>query len=83
MKKQRRTFLVLLLLFTLFLSIPVFAEGNEKADFGWISILPPLVAIVLAFVTEQVLLSLFIGIFLGSTMLNGWNPFFWIIKIYG
>lgn len=80
MKKQRRTFLVLLLLFTLFLSIPVFAEGNEKADFGWISILPPLVAIVLAFVTEQVLLSLFIGIFLGSTMLNGWNPFFGLLR---
>ncbi len=36
--------------------------------------MPPLLAIVLAFVTEQVLLSLFLGIFLGATMLNGWNP---------
>ena len=69
---------VLLVLFTLILvlAVPAFAESENgtEANFGWISILPPLLAIVLAFVTEQVLLSLFLGIFLGATMLNGWNP---------
>ncbi|MBD3287831.1 sodium:solute symporter, partial [candidate division KSB1 bacterium] len=40
----------------------------------WISILPPLVAITLAIITRQVYPSLFLGIFLGWTALNGWNP---------
>ena len=40
----------------------------------WISVLPPLVAIVLAIRTKQVYPSLFIGIWLGWTALAGWNP---------
>ncbi len=76
---NRKLFLILLFMLTLSLSAPVFAEGN-KGDFGWVSILPPLVAIVLAFVTEQVLLSLFIGVFLGATMLNNWNPFYGLLR---
>ncbi len=38
------------------------------------SVLPPLVAIVLCFVTKNVLLSLFLGIFTGGLLLNGFNP---------
>ncbi|GMG96104.1 Na+/H+ antiporter NhaC family protein [Tepidimicrobium xylanilyticum] len=64
------TALLLILIFTL----PVFAEENSE-HFGWISILPPALAIILAFVTKQVLISLFLGTFVGATMLNGWNPF--------
>lgn len=44
------------------------------ADYGWLSILPPITAIVLALVTRQVYLSLFTGILLGATMLATWNP---------
>ncbi|HEX2168649.1 MAG TPA: Na+/H+ antiporter NhaC family protein [Longimicrobiales bacterium] len=40
----------------------------------WISVLPPLLAIVLAIVTRQVYLSLAAGIWLGWTILVGWNP---------
>lgn len=71
---NKKTFLSVLIILVFILTIPVFAENNEELDFGWLSILPPLVAIVLAFVTKQVLLSLFLGVFLGATMLNGWNP---------
>ncbi len=35
---------------------------------GWISILPPLIAIVLAFVTKEVYSSLFIGVFSGMAI---------------
>jgi len=42
--------------------------------YGWISILPPLLAIALAIKTRQVYPSLFIGIWLGWTALNKWNP---------
>ncbi|MFN4224543.1 MAG: Na+/H+ antiporter NhaC family protein [Fervidobacterium nodosum] len=38
------------------------------------SILPPLVAIVLSFITKNVLLSLFLGIFTGGLLLSSFNP---------
>ena len=40
----------------------------------WISVLPPLLAIALAIVTRQVYLSLASGIWLGWTIMAGWNP---------
>lgn len=43
-------------------------------DFGWLSILPPLVAITLAIVTREVLVSLALGIFTGALILTGGNP---------
>lgn len=43
--------------------------------FGIFSLLPPLIAIVLAFATRQVLPSLFASIWVGAMMLHGGNPF--------
>jgi tetracycline resistance efflux pump len=40
----------------------------------WVAVLPPLLAIVLAIATRQVYLSLAAGIWLGWTILEGWNP---------
>ncbi len=40
---------------------------------GWLSVLPPVIAIVLAIWTKQVFPSLFVGIWLGWTILDG-NP---------
>ncbi len=42
--------------------------------YGWLSLLPPLLAIGLAIKTRQVFISLGAGIWLGWTVLNGWNP---------
>ena len=44
------------------------------SDPNWSSVLPPLLAIALAIVTRQVILSLGIGIWLGFCILNGVNP---------
>ncbi len=41
---------------------------------GWLSILPPLIAIILAIWTKQVFISLFFGIWLGWTILGNGNP---------
>ncbi len=41
---------------------------------SWYSILPPILAIVLAIWSKQVILSLFAGIWMGFTLLSGWNP---------
>lgn len=43
-------------------------------DPSWYSVLPPVLAIVLAIWTKQVILSLFAGIWIGSTLLAGFNP---------
>ena len=41
---------------------------------GWASLLPPLVAILMALWTKQVYPSLFAGIWLGWTVLDAGNP---------
>ncbi|MCH7904423.1 MAG: hypothetical protein IH944_07635 [Armatimonadetes bacterium] len=52
----------------------------EPHDFGWISLLPPLVAIGLAVWTRHVFLSLFTGILVGGSILN-WDPDRGIISV--
>ncbi len=44
-------------------------------NYGWLSIIPPLLAIALAIKTRQVYLSLFLGIFSGWLIIEEWNPF--------
>lgn len=40
---------------------------------GWLSLMPPLIAILLALLTRQVLIALFAGIWFGSTVVYGYN----------
>jgi Na+/H+ antiporter NhaC len=42
--------------------------------YGWLSILPPILAILLAIKTKQVYISLVFGIWLGWTIINSGNP---------
>ncbi len=42
--------------------------------YGWSALLPPVLAIVLAVWTRQVIVSLFLGIWAGATIIAGWNP---------
>ncbi|WP_435335558.1 Na+/H+ antiporter NhaC family protein [Haloarchaeobius sp. TZWWS8] len=42
--------------------------------FGLISLVPALLAILLTLLTRQALLSLFAGVWMGATILVGWNP---------
>jgi Na+/H+ antiporter NhaC len=43
-------------------------------DYGALALIPPVLAIVLAIATRQVVVSLFLGIWAGATILAGWNP---------
>ncbi|MBN2281151.1 MAG: sodium:solute symporter [Candidatus Marinimicrobia bacterium] len=43
-------------------------------NYGWISILPPILAILLSIKTRQVYISLFAGIWIGWLVMSGWNP---------
>ncbi len=50
-------------------------------DFGMLSLLPPVLAIVLAFITKNVLLSLFCAVFVGATMISG-NPLVGFVDVF-
>jgi len=50
------------------------ASGATESSVGWLSVLPPLLAIGLALVTRQVIPSLVLGIWVGATLIAG-NPF--------
>ncbi|MGB4304915.1 MAG: Na+/H+ antiporter NhaC family protein, partial [Coprothermobacter proteolyticus] len=65
------------LIVVIFLCLPgyVMAEDSTVLNVGIWSLLPALLAIVLAFVTRQVVLSLFLGAFVGVVMLEGGNVF--------
>ncbi|MGL5694107.1 MAG: Na+/H+ antiporter NhaC family protein [Peptostreptococcaceae bacterium] len=66
-----------------------FAEEVDAATinankFGMLTLIPPLVAILLAFITKNVVVSLFIGILSGSFIINisGSNPFAALIAAF-
>ncbi|WP_051237942.1 Na+/H+ antiporter NhaC family protein [Lacticigenium naphthae] len=46
------------------------AEADITTRLGWITLIPPAIAIVLAFITKNVIVSLFIGIFSGTLILQ-------------
>ncbi|RAP52705.1 MAG: sodium:proton antiporter [Methanosphaera sp. SHI613] len=64
-------FIYIIALFVLSLWISDTPIGvDNSVRFGLLTLLPPLVAIVLAFITKNTILSLFMGVFVGEFMLN-------------
>lgn len=53
----------------------IFIQNKEESimEYGWLSILPPVLAIILSLLTGEVLLSLFLAIIVGATIVAG-NP---------
>lgn len=49
--------------------------------FGWWGLIPPILTMVLAFKTKDVILSLFIGILSGTLIITGGNPFTALMKL--
>jgi Na+/H+ antiporter NhaC len=56
------------------------AEAQTRVIPGILSLLPPILAIALAFIARQVLLSLFCGVWLGSIFVFDYNPLLGFIK---
>ena len=46
------------------------------------SLVPPILTIILAVWTKEVILSLFIGVYLGCLMITGWNPLYSLVKLF-
>ena len=82
-----RALLLTMIIFTLSTRM-AFASELEPAvnaeRFGLLTLIPPIVAIVLAFITKNVVISLFIGILSGSFLisLTGYNVFFAFIQAF-
>ncbi|TDX51675.1 Na+/H+ antiporter NhaC family protein [Orenia marismortui] len=51
-------------------------------NYGLLSLLPPLLAILLAWKSREVLISLFVGILVGATILVGFNPLIGFMKTF-
>ncbi len=83
--KYKVILLLTLMIFMFFIlsGIAWAAEEEAEKSYGFLSLLPPLVAIALCFITRQVLASLFIGIWVGATILIGWNPIGGVTKTLG
>jgi Na+/H+ antiporter NhaC len=79
--KKRGIILVLVALLVVLFSGTVFADTASPemnaSKFGIFTLLPPFIAILLAFLTKNVILSLFIGVFSGTFLvgLNSYNIF--------
>ncbi len=61
-------------------------EGFEMIHAGWLAVLPPVIAIVLALITKEVFSSLAIGIFSGGliyTLLSGMYPIKILELVFG
>ncbi|HEU4464418.1 MAG TPA: Na+/H+ antiporter NhaC family protein [Gemmatimonadota bacterium] len=50
------------------------ARGSTRVLPGWLALLPPLIAILLALVFREVVISLLAGVWLGALFLYDWNP---------
>lgn len=80
MKKYLITAVVLTLIYFFAGWLDLFAfsttETGGSSFYGtWISLIPPIVAISLALITREVILSLFAGIWIGALFMVGFNPF--------
>lgn len=62
------------------------ASGEWKPDIrtlpGWLSIMPPLVAILLALLTRQALIALFAGVYMGAFVIYDYNPLTALLRVF-
>ena len=49
------------------------SAAPAQEDFGWLSVIPPVLAIGMALVTRQVVVALLLGVYCGSLIITG-NP---------
>lgn len=72
---KRRIILIIMLLLIVLSTVAMATEGGDavvsnSARFGIFTLIPPVLSIILAFITKNVVISLFIGVLSGSFMLQ-------------
>ncbi|MBL7074134.1 Na+/H+ antiporter NhaC family protein [candidate division KSB1 bacterium] len=56
------------------------AASSPPDGYGFLSLLPPILAILLALLSRQVILSLFCGVWLGAWFIAHWNPIIGLMR---
>ena len=72
-RRVLRTFMILLLVTVSMTTIALGSDGTEISNidrYGVLTLLPPLIAIILAFITKNVIISLFIGLISGAFLIS-------------
>lgn len=54
--------------------VDAFGRGDKVEHMGWLSLIPPVLAVILAIITKNVIISLFLGAFTGVLIIVGGNP---------
>lgn len=70
---KKLSLITLFMALIFFIPAPVYAEEIETSlagSIGWMTLIPPIIAIILAFITKNVILSLFVGIFSGTILMQ-------------
>ena len=76
MNRRSLRILIVTLMMTILMAVPSYAAEVDKIaqanslKLGIITVIPPLLAIVLAFITRNVVISLFLGVMSGSLILQ-------------
>ncbi len=70
---MNRPYSVIISTLVLLITVPAWAQDGAASTMGWVSILPPVVAIGLALLLRQVLIALLAGVWLGATLIAGGN----------
>lgn len=70
MKKNGIIALIILAFVFMTFSTDFVTGADGSVQFGWFSLVPPVVSILLAFVTKNVIISLFLGVFAGAFVLH-------------
>ena len=89
MKNKKTKIALISMMIFLMSTVMAFAEEVDIAQvnadkYGFLTLIPPIVAIVLAFVTKNVVVSLALGILSGGIILNfaGFNIFYTIVHAF-
>ena len=61
---------------------PLHLRGGAVADPGWLSILPPVVALGASVALKQVIVALILGVWTGTTVLSRGNPFKSLLTVF-
>jgi Na+/H+ antiporter NhaC len=73
--RYRRRVLTLSVVTLLLAAAPAAAQEAGSDHAGWLSLLPPLIAIALALLLREVIFALFAAVASGALLLAHWNPF--------
>lgn len=73
--KHRWIVATFIILSTLMVTQIAFAAGDEAVNYGILSLITPFLAIVLSFVTKQVIVSLSAAVYVGAVIINHGNLF--------